>query len=162
MDNRDPRQALLERFVSHLPLGTTDQTLVILKGHLLVEELLREYVHGQFSLPEHLSDARLTFQQCLCLAKASDTDQSRDKLWLLVGKLNALRNKLAHNLEPRDIDSALKEFVGIQSDFNPNDLFADKESNFGVLATCILGICMSLSYVVHPIGRAPGDSRAAP
>jgi len=60
----------VSRFFSHLSIDSTDRVIVILKGHLLVEELLREYVNFQFPQPKALLDARLTFQQNLCLAKA--------------------------------------------------------------------------------------------
>jgi hypothetical protein len=34
----------LRRFIAHLPLKSTDKTLVILRGHLLGEELLGKFV----------------------------------------------------------------------------------------------------------------------
>jgi len=64
----------LNRFISHLPLDSTDNVTVVLKGHLLVEELLKEYVILQFQKPEMLKDARLTFHQILCIARVSSND----------------------------------------------------------------------------------------
>jgi hypothetical protein len=147
---RDPTEKLLHRFVAHLPLETTDQTLVVLKGHLLVEEMLREFVDRRVRHPDELPDARLTFQQCLCLARALDEDPSRAKLWRTVEKLNTLRNKLAHSLEPKELDRHIKDFVEMQSNFDPTEPFIDDEKKFGSLASCILGMCLTLSHAVRP------------
>jgi hypothetical protein len=146
----DSRSRLLKRFVAHLPLESTDRILVVLKGHLLVEELLREYVSKQFHNPSELVDARLTFYQCLCLARAADTDASHEKLWLVVERLNTLRNKLAHSLEPKDLEATIRGFVEMQSNFDPIAPYVDSEKKFGALAVCMLDICMSLSYAVPP------------
>ena len=150
---QDPTTSVLERFVAHLPLKTTDRTLVVLKGHLLIEEMLRDFVSKHFQDPQQLADARLTFHQCLCLAKAIDTDPLREKLWRTVEKLNTLRNKLAHSLEPKELEKHVKEFLEMQSDFDPAEPFADKEQKFGALASCLLGMCLALSHAVHPLNH---------
>jgi hypothetical protein len=141
---------LLQRFISHLPLNTTDRVLVVLKGHLLVEELLREYVEMHVRDPGPLLDARLTFHQCLCLARAFDDDPLREKLWLVIEKLNSLRNKLAHSLEPKDVERSVREFIQMQSNADPTLAYADGEKKFGALASCLLGICWTLSNAIHP------------
>lgn len=160
---QDPTTRLLQRFVTHLPLQTTDRTLVVLKGHLLIEEMLREFVSKHFHDPQQLTDARLTFHQCLCLARAIETDQLREKLWRTVERLNTLRNKLAHSLEPKELDKYVKEFLEMQSDFDPGEPFIDKEQKFGALASCILGMCLALSHAVHPreFGRNSGGANEA-
>jgi len=139
----------LNRFISHLPLDSTDNVTVVLKGHLLVEELLREYVSLQFQKPEMLKDARLTFHQILCIARASSNNASNEKLWLSIEKLNGLRNKLAHSLEPKDLEIKIKEFVSHLSNFNSGEAYISQDLKFGVLASCILGICLSLSVLLE-------------
>lgn len=141
----DPTSKLLQRFSEHLPLNSTDRTLVVLKGHLLVEEMLRQYVDQKFDKPEELAAARLTFQQCLCLARAFESNPLHEKLWLSVEKLNNLRNKLAHSLEPKNIDAHIKEFLYLLSNFE----ILDEERKFGALTSCVLAICLSLSHAVH-------------
>ena len=141
----------LQRFISHLPLNSTDKVLVVLKGHLLVEELLREYVDLHVIHKNKLKDARLTFHQCLCLAQAFCNDETKTKLWESVKQLNALRNKLAHKLEPKDIEIKLSEFINLLSAFNAESDFADQEKNFGVLTSCLLSICLSLSATLRDI-----------
>jgi hypothetical protein len=147
----DPRSELLRRFVAHLPLDTTDRVLVVLKGHLLVEELLRAYIEKHVRRPAALADARLTFHQCLCIARAFDNDPSREKLWLVIEKLNGLRNKFAHSLEPKDVERSVAEFITMQSNFDPSLAYADDGKKFGALASCLLGVCLTLSHAVHPL-----------
>jgi hypothetical protein len=139
----------LNRFISHLPLDSTDNVTVVLKGHLLVEELLKEYVSLQFKKPEMLKDARLTFHQILCIARASSNDASSEKLWLSIEKLNGLRNKLAHSLEPKDLEIKIEEFVSHLSNFNPREDYVSQDLKFGVLTSCILGLCLSLSALLE-------------
>ena len=138
----------LSRFISHLPLDSTDRVTVLLKGHLLVEELLKEYVNSKFQKPEMLKDARLTFHQVLCIARAFSSDSSNEKLWLSIEKLNGLRNKLAHSLEPKDLEIKIEEFVSHISNFNSKEDCINEELGFGTLASCILGICLTLSVSV--------------
>ena len=138
----------LERFIKHLPLNGTDRVVVVLKGHLLVEELLREYVNNHFENAEILKDARLTFHQYLCLSRGFSVDESNEKLWTSIEKLNTLRNKLAHSLEPKDIETKCQEFVELLSSFAPNTEYLDSDKNFGALSCCILAICSSLSVAL--------------
>lgn len=146
-------QTDMNRFLSNLPLDSTDQVSVVLKGHLLVEELLREYVNSNFSKPEKLQDARLSFHHMLCIARALSKDNSSDKLWDNIEKLNNLRNKLAHSLEQEVIENRIKEFVEHGSNFNPKETYISSDLKFGVLASCIFGICMTLSVKLRPDGK---------
>lgn len=147
MPNRTGKD--LNRFISHLPLDSTDNVTVVLRGHLLVEELLREYVSLQFQKPEMLKDARLTFHQILCIARASSNDAASDKLWLSIEKLNGLRNKLAHSLEPKDLEIKIEKFVSHLSNLNPRKDYISQDLKFGVLTSCILGLCLSLSALLE-------------
>jgi hypothetical protein len=143
-------QEELNRFLSNLPLDSTDQVSVVLKGHLLVEELLREYVNSELSKPEKLKDARLSFHHILAIARALSKDDSSDKLWDSIEKLNNLRNKLAHSLDKKIIEKRINGFVEHISNFNPQNDFVSPNLDFGVLASCILGLCMTLSIKLRP------------
>jgi len=58
------------RLLDHLPLGSADQTLLVLKGHLLLEELLQEYISSKVSNPDALKRVQLRFADRLVLAQA--------------------------------------------------------------------------------------------
>ena len=85
-----------------------DPTLVLLKGHLLVEEQLFACIGAHCRDATKLEDARLTFAQKLRLAQALCGLQS---VAHSLEKLNALRNRMAHRLEIPDLDSRLDDYL---------------------------------------------------
>lgn len=97
------------RYYKHLP-SATDMTLLLLKGHLLVEELLRQLVDNALVKPSALKDARLETYQCICLAEALFHGRAPSWLWDALRKLNGIRNKLAHNVEPIGLDDKIADF----------------------------------------------------
>lgn len=108
----------VSRFQKYLP-ENRDQTLIILKCHLMIEELLREIIDRSVGDPSALEDARLNFNQCRCLAKAFLANRKWDWLWDAIKKLNAVRNALAHNLEPQQIDWKISELTQYVMANNP-------------------------------------------
>ncbi|MDD5058641.1 MAG: hypothetical protein PHQ60_12295 [Sideroxydans sp.] len=99
----------VERYFEHLP-PADDLTLLILKGHLLIEELLRQLVDQALIKPMALKDARLETHQCICLAEAMFYDRVPSWLWDALKKLNSIRNKLAHNLNPVGFEHKVADF----------------------------------------------------
>lgn len=99
------------KFKEHMPWEASDDVLIVLKGHLLVEELMREYCANRIPNPSHLDAARLTFIQILCLSQALSENDGPHWLWGAARKLNSLRNMLAHRLAPEGFDDKRKEFV---------------------------------------------------
>ncbi len=93
-----------------LPKGR-DLTLIILKGHLLVEEELNDFlVHCSFQ-PTALEDARLTFLQKLRVVRAFYPLRQTAKEWALAEDLNKLRNKISHHAEVLDLSSLVDHLV---------------------------------------------------
>jgi hypothetical protein len=101
----DPLEA-----IRHQLDKTDDPTLLILKTHLLVEERLRDILARISWLPDELRAARLSFHQvfCLCRAVVGRHDEST---WDFVARLNEVRNKMAHHLDPGDLDELLGSVV---------------------------------------------------
>jgi hypothetical protein len=79
--------------------STDDLTLIVLKGHLLVEEVLLDLANCAFPHPQYLRDANLSFHKLACVVRAFIPEQFDSPAWRLIFLLNALRNDLAHNLE---------------------------------------------------------------
>lgn len=99
------------RFKKFLPYNG-DRDLILLKGHLLVEELLRTYIKKMLPQPDELSDPReFGFIQYLRLTKAFQEDASHDWIWVALEKLNSIRNLLAHHLEPKGFEDRLEHFL---------------------------------------------------
>lgn len=114
-----------------------NKDLIILKGHLLVEERLWEMVSLNLKNPKEVD--RFSFSQFLSLAKAMyDLPEDTPWLWAAIGKLNKLRNMAAHNLSPDDLLKLESEFLKVI----PQDLLADssnqlKDGISAVFSTCL-------------------------
>ena len=99
----------LQEITQHLD-ETDDPILVILRAHLLVEERLRDILAQISRAPEELSAARLSFHQTLCLCRAV-IDRQDDPAWDFAARLNEVRNKIAHHLDPGNLDELLGSVV---------------------------------------------------
>ncbi len=71
----------------------------ILKGHLLVEEMVTRIVESFVFHREFIDEARLTFHQKLQLARATSTSDHGNSMWGLISILNSLRNEMSHSLD---------------------------------------------------------------
>lgn len=103
--SKDPVKQISE----HLD-KTDDPILVILRAHLLVEERLRDILARLSQASEELKAARLSFHQALCLCRAVIGRQD-DPAWDFMARLNEVRNRIAHHLDPGDFDELLGSVV---------------------------------------------------
>ena len=101
----------LKRLVGFLNPSKEDPTFLVLKAHLLAEEVLYRFIESQVHRPSSLSDARLGFAQLLALCRSFHRYSKEDWWgWAALKKLNFLRNLLAHNLKPKDLRDRIVEF----------------------------------------------------
>jgi len=101
----------LERLVRFLNPATEDPTYLVLKAHLLAEEVLYRFIESQAHRPGHLIDARLGFAQLVALCRSFHRFSKEDWwVWAALKKLNSLRNLLAHSLEPKDLQNRIVDF----------------------------------------------------
>jgi hypothetical protein len=104
--------------------GVTDVVVIILKGHLIIEEGLIAAIEAKCSKAEYLESARLSFYQKLQLVRALYTSANvkqnpedvMNTVFDALEALNTLRNRLAHNLEPKDVMPLLKRVHFIHSE----------------------------------------------
>lgn len=104
------RTEAFERFLRRLPPGR-DMTLMVLKGHLLIEEQVRAIIDLHVEKPEAVRRAKLDDYQAICLAEAFLPLPREPWLWVSVKKLNTLRNEIAHKIEPGDIDHRIDDLA---------------------------------------------------
>jgi hypothetical protein len=97
------------RFLKLLPHGR-DRELVILKAHLLVEEQLRQLIAERVRNREPLLKARLTFSQCISVARAFLPAGHDPGLWKGLEQLNEIRNAFSHQLSPARIEEKIAAF----------------------------------------------------
>ena len=108
------------RFITMLPHGK-DSVLVVLKGHLLIEEQLRQIVDEHVKKPRALVKARFSCSQVICLAEAFCSERAPLWLWDSLRKLNSLRNDIAHQIEPNEFQERIANIV---STIGENSVFS--------------------------------------
>lgn len=95
-----------ERYRQLLP-KSEDVSLVVLKGHLIIEEMLYSIAEKYCANPKPLADARLSFAQLLHVVQALIKLPLGETCWKAIGLLNSIRNSLIHNLEPKELEQRL-------------------------------------------------------
>lgn len=95
-----------ERYRQLLP-KSDDVSLVVLKGHLIIEEMLYSIVEEHCANPSPLADARLSFGQLVHIVHALVKLPVSKTCWKAIGLLNSIRNSLVHNLEPKELEKRL-------------------------------------------------------
>lgn len=100
----------------HLPDQDADTVLIILKGQLLIEKLVRKFVAARLPNPGVFQKQNITAAQCIAIAESMCLANDEPKwLWAQVKKLNAIRNMLAHSLENEKVETRIKSFVSTVS-----------------------------------------------
>src|ERR1700722_1503850 len=97
-----------ERLFRILP-ATDDLTLVLLKGHLLLEEELNSFLENYTFHYSALKDARLTFRHKLQIACSLCPIPPDGKIWEMATELNKLRNRIAHHVEVPELEKIIRD-----------------------------------------------------
>jgi hypothetical protein len=142
-----------EKLKTHLPL-VKDPTVVILRGHLLIEELLEALITASLVDPTAIRDARLTFFHKLCLCRGLIGSANEDDLWKPIEALNGLRNTISHKLPDealsKKLDPVLKSFFIDDHVEIPNDIYSKSKA----LRKGIIFHCAQLSGYVKGLKAA--------
>jgi hypothetical protein len=130
-----------ERFMEHMH-QVDDVAVTILKGHLLIEEIIDNILEMIFFHAEELPGARLTFIQKVALARAYALRKNKDQEWNLVLAINELRNGTAHELvgekRRRKLDEVRKVYVaGALVEATKSPAIGDKELVHYACADCV-------------------------
>ena len=148
--NRDIKQ-YFKKLKENLPL-VKDPTVVILRGHLLVEELFDEIIAIALKDVSAIKDARLTFFQKLCIARGILGHEKNIFIWKSFKELNKLRNDISHKLPDatlsKKLDVVLKAFF--ENDFPEisNNIYSkSKALRRGIIFQCsiLYGFILSKS-----------------
>jgi hypothetical protein len=119
--------------------------LIILKGHLLVEAELVDICSRLLANPAALG--KVTFLALLNLVRALiDDGEVTEAIWQALGDLNKIRNMLAHNLVPKDIESELQRFLRRFDEFDHKE-----EPLPSRLISYFFFLCGALSGIGKPV-----------
>lgn len=119
-----------------------DELTLILKSHLLIEELLRDFCEHSVGQPKYLRDARLTFKQILCLARSIYTLNvpRLEWTWGAVNSLNTMRNLMAHAIEPDEKKYANSRDVIIKEVMSHTSQLAPEVPTFHSAVAYLYGV----------------------
>ena len=116
---------------------TDDLAFLVIKGHLLVEVMLDILAHSTFPHPKYLDKLDLGFRSLAFVVRAAVIKKSDDSHWDLIVKLNELRNKFAHNLEP-NVETKLRELFRIHDKiYGPSRSIGDSDCLRQVVRHCM-------------------------
>jgi hypothetical protein len=111
-DNND----FQSQFRRHFPGQSNDISLVVLKGHLLLEEIFNRWLAALVHKPEAMEGANLRFHQKLYLIRALTPVGGGDTVFRALDaaeKLNTMRNRLAHHLDHPQIEALARDFLSL-------------------------------------------------
>lgn len=139
-------EAALKKHQDNFP-GGAEISLQLLKGHLLIEELLRDLVSTKVARPDVIdsqSAPSFNCSQIICLAEAlCPAGQEGAWVWGAVRRLNSARNKLAHRLDYKVLNEDISKFVSYCIG-NQADIVADMEKldmpKGAIFEFCIMSI----------------------
>lgn len=121
----------IETFKKLVPLG--DESSMVLKAHLILEESLWKFLLAR--LPEPLvltlQDENSPVKNGKALIQVAQAVAARDQfpisndaiVWKALYKINSLRNKLAHELDParKKVEPLMKEVFKLVLNEEPSD-----------------------------------------
>ena len=97
---------LHSKYLSFVKNGDSESVL-ILKGHLVIEELLTTAIMASIGSEKEVVEAKLSFYQKRLIAKALAGRNKSDGIWGIIDSINKLRNDIGHNLTPKKSDDLI-------------------------------------------------------
>ena len=88
----------LRRFLNMVPNHGYVE-LVVLKAHLMIEELMWKLLELPLKKPNAINKKEFDFSHCLSLVEAIYWHEKTDWLWKAIRQINGIRNSLAHNVD---------------------------------------------------------------
>lgn len=116
----------------------------------MIEEQVRALVETSVKDPRPLAEARLTFQQWLCLGKAHMPAGTFDNLWKFVERMNRVRNNLAHSAEFADFDQKVDSLIKFYAEdgFTHANTARDRASRLRTTLALVCGILHGMAQAI--------------
>ena len=115
-------------------LPERDLPLIVLRGHVLIEELMTELIDQLSKKPEAVKKAGLSYYQKLCIVHAVFGDiKNVPTFYDCIENLNTLRNRYSQDLAPEDIRRDVIAFIHLFLNDEghpvvpPDDKFTDED-----------------------------------
>lgn len=115
-----------ENFFNLLGEMTSKHDLLILRGHLLIEEQLNELIRIMAVHPKYLLNKRLTFDNKLSVIRSFHVNGS-EKGWAIIESINKLRNDIAHSLPSERREDKILKVLAHPVDADFRGMFSDEQ-----------------------------------
>ena len=140
-----------KHLMKHFPFkGQLD--LIVLKGHLLIEQLLWQFVDTRVEYPnalEPFKDPNRPFSPKILVRFAQSLDKNEEFAWVwkAIRDLITIRNSLAHRLEDEKLDKKIENLAEYLSRFIGKALTETRDYEMQ-LKTSIMAILSVLSTLL--------------
>jgi len=136
-----------------------DLSVIVLKGHLLVEQSLTAIISHYVGASGELAEARLQFSQKVALVKAfvGWAFPVEVEPWDFLKLLNRLRNDFAHELEPKKLAAHLTAVRAMASARRNEEQELSLETDAGNLKFIIsfwLGVLDPVDALIHTMEKS--------
>ena len=123
-------QAVIDRMVKLLETIFQEPTneIPLLKGHLLIEEMLDKIISKNAHNPQYIEKAKLSFYNKIFLARAFTNLEEDEWFWKSIEVLNEARNSLGHKLDKKVLEEKINNFIILVEPIKnfPSDLVTKK------------------------------------
>jgi len=123
MDNDD-----LKQWVKNNLPSDSDIELIVLKGHLLIEECLNSIIDAAKLNNSCLGNLDLNFYKRVILVNTLCWKSPEDKIWNFILQINKLRNDLAHNLDSKKRERLILDVIHMHIDILDSDLIEETKA----------------------------------
>jgi hypothetical protein len=136
----------LRKFYDVLPTDG-DLTLLVLKGHLLIEQQVRSYVYNHFPNQKVLKEVFKDTHSLINAGKAYADPDCQDTIawWECFIKLNRIRNFMAHRLDLTGLEHKIEDFLKVSERFI--SFGPDSESAYDRMHSAINAIYQKALYL---------------
>jgi hypothetical protein len=120
------------------------ESLVVLKGHLLIEESLNFIIENFVHHSDFINKANLSFYQKLNIARSMSLSEEENSMWLLIEKINTLRNDFSHRLESDKRESKIQVIVSLyKSEMKSTEFEHDWENeDLPTFLAFVISLCL--------------------
>lgn len=135
--------------LKHLPHYQEPIVLILLKGHLLVEELLRGYINRKLPNPTAFKHDQFLFSKILMLCRALTPLKVKPWAFDAAKKLNEARNEVAHELDSPEMQRKIDSFISLVELHAKDSVFPPKERDEARLYMAITDLHHELVRVLN-------------
>lgn len=135
--------------IKNLPHHQESTALILLKGHLLVEELLRGYIDRKLPNPSAFKHDQFLFAKLLMLCRALTSPKIKSWAFDAAKKLNDVRNKVAHELDSPKLKNMLESFISLVEPHAKDSVFPPQERGEARLYMAISDLHSELLRVLN-------------